>query len=471
MRNDIDGFLALLGDVPVVCDMEVVRRRSRDMSMHFSPIIRKEAEGRFAELLVRPRHREDVLRIASASARTRMPLMMRGGGSCNLGQGVPLAGGAIVDMTAMDEVLWTHDQAVRAQAGARLIAIDEATRPTGWELRMHSSTKRVATIGGYIGGGHAGIGSCQWGILRDRGNILGLQMVSVEDEPRVVELRGDEVNRVHHAYGTNGIIIEVEMPLAPAWPWVEAVANFPGFMQAARFAYALAAADGMVKKLISIDEFPNWDYMAHMRPFGRQGWSMVRTMVARSCQASLRDLVAEHGGQISSEAAEGEGPYGAPLWEFGWGHARLQVNKTRPDIVNNIGLYLDPDLLAAVERSSRRFQGVGGMHLEVKRYNGRIAFQGSPYYAFESEAKVASVIRGMAEDGAMVANNHTFFVKGNGMKAVDAGDEDFKRRMDPHGLMNPGKFDAGAGPAPQGVGAALPATGWRYERAGEPAAA
>ncbi|RZA12623.1 MAG: FAD-binding oxidoreductase, partial [Lysobacteraceae bacterium] len=385
-----------------------------------------------------------------------------GAGTCNLGQGVPLRGGAIVDMTALNSVLWTRDQKVRAQSGAKLLAIDDVTRPTGWELRMHSSTRRAATIGGYIGGGHAGIGSCTWGILRDRGNILGLQMISVEETPRVVELRGDDVNLVHHAYGTNGIITEVEMPLAPAWTWIETVANFPDFMTAARFAYALAASDGIVKKLISIDEFPNWDYMRAMREFGRAGWSMVRSMVSEQGVEALAALVKSFGGEITVQAREGEGPYGAPLWEFGWGHARLQVNKTRPDIVNNIGLYLDPDLLTAVEKSWRRFKGVGGMHLEVKRYNGRIAFQGSPYYPFVDEAQVASIIRGMTEDGAMVANNHTFFVKENGMKAHDERDTDFKRSMDPHGLMNPGKFDAEDTDAKEGAGVQLPTTGWQY---------
>ncbi len=48
--NDIDGFLSLLGDVPAVTDVETVQRRSRDLSVTFSPIMRREAAGKFAEL-------------------------------------------------------------------------------------------------------------------------------------------------------------------------------------------------------------------------------------------------------------------------------------------------------------------------------------------------------------------------------------------------------------------------------------
>ncbi|CAN5801973.1 FAD-binding oxidoreductase [soil metagenome] len=461
--NDIAAFVSRIGDVPMVSDADVVRRKSRDMSTAFSPIIRREAVGRYADLIVQPRDKADVIAITRAAAKTHMPLMMRGAGTCNLGQGVPLHGGAVVDMTSMAEVLWTRDHKVRAQAGARLGAIDEVTRQSGGELRMHSSTRRAATIAGYIGGGHAGIGSCTYGILRDRGNILGLEMVSVEEEPKVIELRGDDVNIVHHAYGTNGIITEVEMPLAPAWQWVEAIAVFPDFMTAARMSYALAASDGIVKKLISMDDWPNWNYMTAMRPYGRDGFSMVRVMIAAHGMESFRALVADFGGSITCEADEGEGPYEAPIYEFCWGHARLQVNRERADIVNNIGLYLDPDLLAAVERSHKRFKGVGGMHLEAKRYNGQIAFQGSPYYGFVDEKQVADVIRGMTEDGAMVANNHTFFVKENGMKSVGARDIEFKRRMDPYNLMNPGKVqlkdDEVEG---EGAGTHLPTKGWKY---------
>lgn len=117
---------------------------------------------------------------------------------------------------------------------------------------MHPSTRRAATIGGFVGGGRAGVGSCAWGILRDRGNLLGLEVVSVEEDPRTVQLTGDRVNLVHHAYGSNGIITEVELPLAPAWPWPECIVLFPEFMTAVRFAHALATADGIPKKLVSV---------------------------------------------------------------------------------------------------------------------------------------------------------------------------------------------------------------------------
>jgi FAD/FMN-containing dehydrogenase len=71
-----------------------------------------------------------------------------------------------------------------------------------------SSTWATATIGGFIAGGSGGVGSCTWGSLRDLGNIIRLRVVTMEAEPRILEFRGEELARVSHAYGTNGIITE-----------------------------------------------------------------------------------------------------------------------------------------------------------------------------------------------------------------------------------------------------------------------
>ncbi len=114
---------------------------------------------------------------------------------------------------------------MRTEAGATLIDIDAHTRAAvGGELRFHPSTRRTATLGVLIAGGLSGIGSCTSGILREPGNILGLRLLMMEETPRVIELRGPDIQKANHAYGTKGIIPEVEMPLAPAWEWIDQVA-------------------------------------------------------------------------------------------------------------------------------------------------------------------------------------------------------------------------------------------------------
>ena len=462
--KDVAGFIAALAGMEMITDPALVRQRSRDMTGAFSPVMKRELRDKTADLIVRPRDRDEVARVASAAARHKVPLIARGGGTANFGQGIPLQGGAILDMTALDRILWQTGPVIRAEPGIKLIDIDAATRPQGWELRMHPSTKRVATLGGFVGGGHAGIGSCVYGILRDRGNIIGLEVMSVEETPRIVELRGTDVNLVHHAYGANGIITGLEMPLAPAWPWAEAIVCFPGFMRAVTFARELAMSDGIVKKLISIDGWPLPSMMKPLGPWIRQDQDMVLCMVAAPFEESFRTLVAEFGGEVTSFCAEGAGGYGAPIYEFAWGHARYHVNKTDRSIVSAVGLFPADHDVAAIERSFQRFRGLGPMHFEVKRFDGGLSMQGSPFFPYVDEDQLAGVLRGMADDGAMVANNHTFRVKEGGMKSVGAADLAFKRAMDPYDLLNPGKMSVEPETQPESAGAALPSSGWSYQQ-------
>jgi hypothetical protein len=327
---------------------------------------------------------------------------------------------------------------------------------------MFSSTKAQATLGGYVGGGHSGVGCCVYGILRDRGNIRAIEVVSIEEEPKVVELRGDDVLLAHHAYGTNGLITELEMPLAPAWPWREAIVAFDGVMEAVKFSHELAVADGVVKKLISILGAPVPQMIREMRPFGGEARSLVLCMIADLSIESFEVLARNFGGRIVSLCEEGLGAYGAPLYEFSWGHTRLQVNKEDPSIVGVIGLYASDDPVADIAKSERRFRHLRGMHFEVKRFDGRLSFQGSPYFSFVDDTQLADIMRGMAEDGAMIANNHTFKVKQGGMKLVTEADVAFKRRMDPYNLCNPGKMDFDGSDAVESAGEDLTDKTWSY---------
>ena len=88
----LDRLVADLGDIPVVTEQKVVRRRSRDF-FWYSPILNAQLDGKSADLIVLPRDEQDVIRIASVCARHRMPITVRGGGTGNYGQAVPLKGG------------------------------------------------------------------------------------------------------------------------------------------------------------------------------------------------------------------------------------------------------------------------------------------------------------------------------------------------------------------------------------------
>lgn len=462
----MDAFKTAIADIPMTDDPRIIRRKSRDMTMAFSPIIREEAKDRFAELIVTPRTKEDVIRVAAAAATHRVPVLARGAGTGNWGQGIPLAGGVVLDMTGLAAIRPVAGRTIRAEPGAIVEAVDRAAQATGQELRMHPSTRRSATLGGYVAGGHVGIGSCAWGILRDRGNVVGVEVVSLEEEPRVVELRGDDVNFVHHAYGTNGIITEVEMPLAPAYRWREAIVDFADFLRACDFAVTLNASDGLVVKMVSMNAWPFPAFFTALRDILRPGRHTVHVMVADEFGEAFEAIVADFGGHVAYQGLEGEGPFGRPLYEFSFGHARMHANAVDPGLVANIALFPHDDLLGAIARVHDKFHDAGpGIHLDMKRIDGHLTCQGYPIFKWQDADHLARMVAEFEACGVASANTHTVHVQGNGMKPIDAREVAFKRSMDPHGLLNPGKFSADEKGTADG-GEALNTKGWAYRRAG-----
>src|SRR5271165_1118635 len=313
-RYDIDRLLSALDGIPVITDAVAVRRRSRDF-FWYSPILNEQLNGKSADVIVAPRDEAEIIRVVAACARLRVPITVRAGGTGNYGQAVPLQGGVLLDINTLNAVEWHKPAIVRAQAGARMHEIDAITRPAGWELRMHPSTKRTATIGGFVAGGSGGIGSVTYGGLRERGNVIAARIVTVEDEPRVLELRDDAALNVNHAWGTTGIITALEIPFAPVWPWVDVVVAVDDFAASVRIGFRAALADGVVKKLLTPLAWPIPAYFRHFKSEFPAGRSCLVAMIAEPSLGAFKSLVAAEGGEITYCAATADGPGARPLYE------------------------------------------------------------------------------------------------------------------------------------------------------------
>ena len=121
------------------------RRLSRD-AYDYSPVLAVQLAAAEAELVVRPTTVEQVKAVAAACARQQVPITMRGAGTGNYGQAVPLLGGVLLTMTGLQSVRSATTDCFTAEAGCRLVAIDEALAPHGAEQRLLPSTYRTATI-------------------------------------------------------------------------------------------------------------------------------------------------------------------------------------------------------------------------------------------------------------------------------------------------------------------------------------
>lgn len=431
-----------LGDIPVLDEPALVKQKSRDFYW-YSPILKQQLRKTFGDLVVRPRDEADVIAFAREAVRRRLPVTVRGAGTGNYGQAMPLAGGIILEMMGMNRVLESGPGWVRVQPGVKLIDLDAALRPSGWEMRFHPSTRRTASIGGFIAGGSSGVGSINYGILRERGNVLAARVVTFEDEPRVLELRGDAVDKVNHAYGTTGIVTELTIATAPAYDWHDVVATFPDFNAAAAFAQALSRSDGIVKKLVSVIAAPlGQDYFRTLKDCLPAGETAVLLMIAEQSLIPFADLLAEHAGREVYRKSPEQAADTVPLYEYSWNHTTLWGLKVDKAITYLQVLYPPPDHLTLVSKMRAAFGDEVSLHLEFVRFGGEVTCFGLPVVRYSTPERLAEIIAMHEAAGCPIFNPHDCTLEGGGMKKVDDVQLAFKRDADPYGLLNPGKMVA-----------------------------
>jgi FAD/FMN-containing dehydrogenase len=71
---------------------------------YLSPILQPLLSDKKADIVIRPSNEAEVLRIAAICVKYKVPLTVRGAGTGNYGQCIPLNGGVILDTTKMTAI-------------------------------------------------------------------------------------------------------------------------------------------------------------------------------------------------------------------------------------------------------------------------------------------------------------------------------------------------------------------------------
>ena len=427
-----------------ITDGSRLRRLSGDFSW-FSPVLKRQLAGKQADAVVRPRTEAEIRAVVGACAAARIPLTIRGSGTGNYGQATPLQGGVVLDMSGYNAALWVRPGVARAQAGIRLVDLETAAKPTGQEMRCVPSTYRSATLGGLFGGGFGGIGSINYGPLAAPGNVLGLRAMTVEAEPQTVELRGAEAMRLHHLWGTNGLVLELEVALAPAHPWLETLIVFEAFGPALAFASSLANAPGLIKREVAFFGSPVPDHLGPLAHALPKGCHAVLSLVAEPGEDALRALAERHGGTVSYRQTAAEvAASNRTLMEFTWNHTTLHALKIDPALTYLQSGFPVAGMLAKITEMEALFAGELMMHLEfIRNMEGVVQCSGLQLVRFTTEQRLNEIMALHRAQGVHINNPHVNIVE-DGKAGGDLPPEALamKTRLDPHGLLNPGKLRA-----------------------------
>lgn len=435
----ISALQAIVGAEYVITDERQLRHGSRDCYW-FSPVLKPQLDDKIADVIVRPGSVDEMAAVISLAVRARIPITMRGAGTGNYGQGIPLQGGILLNTRRLDQILELTPEFTRVQAGVILNDMEQRARSVGAELRMYPSTLLTATAGGFLAGGAGGIGSVTWGTVWDEGNILGTTVMTVEEEPRLLTINDvDGLQGVIHSCGLTCVIVDLTFALASAMPWSQYVVAFDDFETALRFGEELAYDDGVTKRLISVLDWPIPTYFRQLVRDGAcpEGKAILLLHLVAEANA-LAERATPAGGRVTwSSPPEHYQRRGWQLSDFSWNHTTMWAIKA-DDRLTYLQDQFDPERVYEQLAARRSRYGADLIeHIEFMKFRGRMYPQGLTIVNYRAPQQITELIAYCESIGIWVANPHTHRldedVRWNGQPILDA-----KARWDPHGLLNPG---------------------------------
>ncbi|MDX6740124.1 FAD-binding oxidoreductase [Actinocorallia sp. A-T 12471] len=312
--------------------------------------------------VARPRSVDDLAGIAAVAARHRVPLALRGAGTGPrrpARRGRAPVGRVAVDVRGVSGVIEVGRGRIAVLPGTVLRAADEAARGTGQELAVLPATRDVATASGFVSGGAGGLGSASHGELAD-GNVLAVELLTVEEEPRLIRLEGEEVAAVLGARGASGILTRIELRLVPARGYTAFCGVFTTFDACCRFGWDVVES-GLGARMVSLHGDPSDSLPTSASDLCPDG-PVALVWIDSSAVDELLALAARHGGLLMSWPDDDTRlPYSHHhLWPSGsrkppsWVRAEYAAGERER-------------FLAQVRASSGRPSGVYLSHLELQR--------------------------------------------------------------------------------------------------------
>lgn len=424
-----DELRELLGEKNVSTEPRVRERASVDGST-MSPIIAAQLPLGLADVVAFPTSAEDIGRAVAAAVRHGVPITPRGKGTGNYGQGIPMSGGLVLDLTRARAVVEVGDGFITAEAGAQMVVLEQAAWKAGQALWMYPSTAQ-SSIGGFLSGGSGGTGTIEHG-SNDMGFVVALDVVHADGSPDLVHVEGDEAQRYVHNYGTAGIIARATVRLEPLREWLGLYASFPTLPDALPVLRELGRLQPP-PRLVSAD---NPEISAALPPDDAvpAGRASLRAILSADQIEQASAMIAAAGGRVEA-VREGQ-QTSMRISMLSYNHPIEWFQKSTPIPTFHVEVSGEAliDRLAEVEAVYPH----GLLHIEAG-HTVPIGMLAGEYIGPE---EVLAGITQLNALGVGVHNPHQWNVDFEIQRTIETA-----QRTDPYRLLNPGKLNADyAGP-------------------------
>lgn len=453
--NLFEAVTKLIGQDKVERSDAVLDEHSRD----------KWFASHLPELVVFAESTEDVSKVMAFAHRNRVPVTTRGAGVGYVGGCVPVKGGIALSTARMNKIIEIapEDGAAVVQPGVITGDLQKAVRRIGWDYPPDPASLKECSIGGNVATNAGGPRCLKYGVTRNY--ILGLEVVLANG--RVLRCGGrlhknktgfDLIGLFVGSEGMLGIVTEITARIIPKPQSRAMLASvFPDFPTAARTVQAILQAGHLPSALEITDSFTlaaaRKKLGADVFPPG-EGHLIVeidgRSAAVESEVLELEDLLKQSGAgeiRIAKNDEECEA-----IWqlrrEFSYSLRDTGLTKLNEDIVVPRGKLVE---LVEFARLLEKETGIpiacfghagdGNIHtnLMVENYEDESTRE-------RADAALDILFTWVLDNGGAITGEHGVGLAKKPWIRQALGDCSFavhrslKRTLDPHGVLNPGKF-------------------------------
>ncbi len=176
------------------------------------------------DAVVQPESSAELVALVNIAIEYNTPLVPRGAGTAGYGGAVPTKGGIVVDFSRMKKIIGMDKEkkTVTVEAGVLWNDLEMELRTKDMALRLYPSSAISSTVGGWIASGGVGIGSFEYGSIKD--NVLEVEIVTPKGTKR---LRSDDLDLVYGMDGITGLISQITLMVRNSEDDIPILAAFP----------------------------------------------------------------------------------------------------------------------------------------------------------------------------------------------------------------------------------------------------
>lgn len=413
---------------------------SHDMGVMPEPI--RAMFGCMPDGVCQPVSADEVARLARLANDLKVPLVPRGAGTSGFGGSVPARNGVTVDFIRMKQIrgLDEENATVTVEPGVTWADLQRYLNARGYALRTYPSSANSATIAGWIAQGGVGYGGYEFGYCAE--SVESVDLVLPDGSLR--HMSGQKLDLVNGLCGITGFIVSATLRVKAIDDELVTLAGFDRLEDAGAFLKALHDREVAIWSVsLATPAFISLKQQAAehaVLPENRYYVTMVYPRARKaSIEGLLRTMVTEHGGEVMRDALAQE--------EWREKFYPMRFKKLGPTLVASEVVIPVSQLGAFVSEVEKKYKGTFALEGTMV-HNDQIAILG---FMLADERKFGfplvyanalSVMEIGEKLGGRVYTTGLYFAE----KAKDVLGEpilrqvwDFKRRMDPNSILNPGK--------------------------------